>query len=182
MEIFETNRLLIRNLLETDFDDFYGLESDSEVFIYLDHPPFTSIEEVHKELQNLMARYERMDNDFWVWACIRREDLSFVGTGAIILNEEGHYEIGYRLLKKYWGRGYAKELGAGLIRHGFEKMHLQQIKAVACEKNTASIRLLNHCMIRERIEFNPNFNDMDHFFVLDRMEWERRQTNSLPKR
>ncbi len=174
MEIFKTTNLIVRHLNETDLGDFYELESDPDVFRYLDHSPYSSVDEVREELQQLIVRHESPGNDFWVWAGIRSEDHAFVGTGAIILNEEKDYEIGYRLMKKYWGRGYASELSHGLINYGFEKMHLNQLSAVACEKNVASIRLLHKCMSWDRQEFNPNFNDFDHFFAIDRDEWRKK--------
>ena len=50
----------------------------------------------------------------------------------------GEADLGYRLLRRYWRRGYASEGARELIRHGFEDLGLDRIFAQAMAVNAAS--------------------------------------------
>jgi len=50
----------------------------------------------------------------------------------------GEADLGYRLLRRYWRRGYASEGARELIRHGFEDLGLDRIFAQTMAVNAAS--------------------------------------------
>jgi len=50
-------------------------------------------------------------------------------------------EIGYRLLERYWGRGYAKEIAEGLVQYTKALGYTRLIACVA-DENTASLKIL----------------------------------------
>ena len=57
-------------------------------------------------------------------------------------------DLGYRLLKKAWGKGYATEAAYACIKYGFEKLNLPRIIGRAMPQNTGSIRVLEKCDMR----------------------------------
>ena len=59
-------------------------------------------EENRKELPTLIKKYEDPENDFWIYAVERKEDSNFVGTVALVKDDQDDDEIGYRFLEKYW--------------------------------------------------------------------------------
>ena len=51
-------------------------------------------------------------------------------------------EIGYRLQKAAWGKGYATEGAKALVAKGFSDLGVQRVISVALAVNVASIRVL----------------------------------------
>jgi len=51
-------------------------------------------------------------------------------------------EIGWRLAKEHWGRGYATEAATASLRFAFEKLTLQQIVSFTVPLNKRSIRVM----------------------------------------
>jgi RimJ/RimL family protein N-acetyltransferase len=71
----------------------------------------------------------------------------FIGyVGLSVPTFDAHFtpcvEIGWRLAKEYWGRGYASEAAAASLRFAFEKLHLKQIVAFTVPLNRRSIRVM----------------------------------------
>ena len=145
--IFETERLSVRNLKQSDFDAFHEMQSDDEVMRYTTGKGLPA-DENRRQLYDCIAKYSILDNDFWVWAIVRKSDSNFIGTCAIIPSD-GRAEIGYRFLKKYFGNGYGQEICDGLIDYGIEQQGLKELVAFVDSRNIASAKILD----RSRLPF-----------------------------
>jgi RimJ/RimL family protein N-acetyltransferase len=53
-----------------------------------------------------------------------------------------HIEIGYRLLRRHWGQGYATEMAIEVLGHRFDRLSLSRIIAACKPANAASSRVL----------------------------------------
>jgi [ribosomal protein S5]-alanine N-acetyltransferase len=51
-------------------------------------------------------------------------------------------ELGYRLCLDYWGKGYAREAAAVVLRYGFEELKLERILGLTLPHNRASLKIL----------------------------------------
>ncbi len=60
------------------------------------------------------------------------------GVGLRLNRDHNHAEIGYWLGVPYWGKGYATEASAELLRYGFEDLKLHRIYASHFAHNPAS--------------------------------------------
>ena len=158
--VFETERLVVRLLAETDLTGFYDMHSNPKVMQFTSGK-VTSLAENKEDLQKVIQAYSAPANNFWIWAVERKNDGAFVGTTALIENEEGENEIGYRLREKYWGNGYGKEVAAGLIRHGFEGMGFKTLVAYVFTENHASVSILERNMVLEKEFYNKEAKCMD---------------------
>ena len=138
--IFETPRLAVRNLKESDFDAFHEMQSNEIVMRYTTGHALSAAENL-QQLQSCIACYSKPDNDFWVWAIVRKSDLRFIGTCAIV-STQVHPEIGYRLLQCFFGFGYGQEICDGLVHYGIHQLKLDEIVACADIRNVASIKIL----------------------------------------
>lgn len=56
--------------------------------------------------------------------------------------EESSYEVGFHLCKKFWGRGYAAEAAAQVIRYGFDTLKVYKLYAGHHPQNMKSKKLL----------------------------------------
>ena len=57
-------------------------------------------------------------------------------------------ELGYRLAKKFWGKGYATEISKELLRKGFLELGVEEVWAHAMKKNHASTRVMEKVGLR----------------------------------
>jgi ribosomal-protein-alanine N-acetyltransferase len=147
MELFiETDRLFLRALEFSDDQKKYELDSDPEVQRYCGNQPIKSIEEARMIIRFIRDQYRK--NGIGRLAVVDKHSNSFIGWGGFKLiteetnNHINYYDLGYRLLRKNWGNGYATEIARGCIEFGFNKLHLEEIVAIADAKNFASQRVL----------------------------------------
>jgi RimJ/RimL family protein N-acetyltransferase len=154
--IFNTENFTIRGLKLTDFEPFHEMQGNSSVMRFVRGKPLT-YQENKEELDKLVSSYNISDNDFWIFAVERKKDRSFIGTVAFVKSEdhgevrdkdnlilnikEDECEIGYRLLEKYWGNGYAREIVDGLVEYARE-IGFKRLIACAANENIASLKIL----------------------------------------
>jgi ribosomal-protein-alanine N-acetyltransferase len=143
--IFQTPRLLVRPLTLQDEAAFHEMQSDPEVMRYTTGSPLDGFENA-RQLRHCIDRYQASGNDFFVWAAELKQGADFAGTCALVKNHAGENEIGYRLLRRYWGQGLGKELASGLLHYCLTTRGDTSIVAHADVRNAASIRILESTM------------------------------------
>jgi RimJ/RimL family protein N-acetyltransferase len=80
---------------------------------------------------------------FALWAVQRRKDGATIGMCGLIRREGlDDVDVGYALLPRYTGRGYAREAAAATLRHGFDMLGLKRIVAITHPDNAGSVRVL----------------------------------------
>jgi len=143
MKIFlKTERLILREILPSDDEGMFELDSDKEVHKYLGNQPFTKIEDSREMIRFIRKQYE--DNGIGRWAMINRETNEFMGWAGLKLMKDltnyhiNYYDLGYRLIKRFWGKGYATESARASISYGFNELKLNEIYAMADVGNRES--------------------------------------------
>lgn len=141
----ETERLVLRELLPTDDAGMFELDSNPEVHIYLGNNPVKSIEESREMIATIRQQY--LENGIGRWAVILKDTGEFIGWSGLKLekNVNGHetfYDLGYRLIQKHWGKGYAFETAKAFVDFGFNEMNLSVINAYADFDNLNSRKVL----------------------------------------
>ena len=146
MKIYiETERLILRELLPTDDEGMFELDSDLEVHKYIGHPVKT-IEESRAMIAAVRQQY--IDYRIARWAMIEKSTNDFIGwTGLKFVteprnNQINFYDLGYRLIKRYWGKGFATESAIASVEYGYEKLQLDDIYGMADMNNLASRKVL----------------------------------------
>lgn len=139
-KILETPRLLLREMTPDDAENAYILNSDREVLRYTGDDPFESVEEAREFLANYES-YKKYG--FGRWAVILKETNEYLGwCGLKYTAELDEFDIGYRLMKKFWGNGYATEAAEACLKLGFEQFNMKTIVGRAMPDNVASVRIL----------------------------------------
>jgi RimJ/RimL family protein N-acetyltransferase len=141
--ILETPRLLLREFQPEDAEHFYELSQDPDVLTYTGDPPFESVQ---KAAEFLKDYYQYKRYGYGRWAVILKETGDFLGwTGLRRDDLMAQTDLGFRLFRKNWGKGYATEAGLACIRYGFNQLHLTRIVGRVMKGNKASIRVLEKC-------------------------------------
>ena len=142
--ILETNRLLLRTFTLADAPSIYELNLDPDVTRYTGDP----IKDIHHAEQVLeqviLPQYALYNHGRW--AVLVKPELEFIGwCGLKARPERDEIDLGYRFMKKAWGKGYATEAAYACLKYGFEKLNLHRIVGRAMPQNTASLRVLEKC-------------------------------------
>lgn len=142
--LLETPRLYLREFTNDDLDAIVELDSDPEVVRYIGFGVPTPRETIQNEVLPRYLEYYREGKGFGYWAVVLKERDEFTGWFHLRPNrkDESVVELGYRLSQRYWGKGYATEGSAALLRYGFETLGLERIYAHAIRHNAASIAVM----------------------------------------
>ncbi len=137
--ILTTKRLLLREFILADASAMYNLNSDPEVLKYTGDKAFGSVEEARVFLEKYD---EYRKHGFGRWAVIRREKNDFIGWCGLKNHNGKFVDIGFRLMRSEWNKGYAFEAAASTLTYGFKTLMLDEIIGRAASSNKASIRIL----------------------------------------
>jgi RimJ/RimL family protein N-acetyltransferase len=146
MEVFlETERLVLRRFTEADVDNLLDLDGDPEVMRFLTGGEPAPREVSRDEtLPRFLRDYKRFPG-FGYWAAIEKSTGKFVGWFEFRPPEGGRpdkVELGYRLSRSAWGKGYATEGSRALIRKGFTELGVRRVVAQTMAVNVASRRVM----------------------------------------
>ncbi|PSL05906.1 RimJ/RimL family protein N-acetyltransferase [Haloactinopolyspora alba] len=140
-ELLATDRLLLRPLVPDDADAFAAMNADPAVMEHfttgpLDRAASDAMLERHRE------RYAAAG--FGLSAVQRHDDDTLLGfTG---LNRHRWYpddvEIGWRLVRHAWGRGYATEAARAWIRRAFGLLELPRLISITVPANERSVAVM----------------------------------------
>lgn len=147
MKIFaETQRLILREFIPSDDEGILELDSNKDVHKYLGNKPIKNIEEARKIIDFIRQQY--IENGIGRWAIIEKETTNFIGWAGLKFikdernNHSNFYDLGSRLIPKYWGKGIATESAQASLEYGFEKLQLNIIYGMADINNKASRNVL----------------------------------------
>jgi [ribosomal protein S5]-alanine N-acetyltransferase len=171
-----TLRLRLRPFNDADKDAVYALQSNAHVLRYWDSPPWT-----HRErADRFIAKCSQMANDgSGLRVAVERiDDGKFVGWCA--LNEWNpefkSISLGYCFDDSVWGKGFATEAAAVLLKWAYESLDLNRVQAHTDTRNTASARVLEKLgfkregTLREDCIVNGDVSDTWAYGLL-RREW-----------
>jgi RimJ/RimL family protein N-acetyltransferase len=155
--MIETERLLLRAWQPSDEAPFAALNADPEVTRYLRGPMRRD------ESDELLARIRGhwQEHGFGLYAVEVKDSGAFAGfvglaVPSFLPEVLPAVEVGWRLAREHWGKGYATEGARASLAHGFGALGLRQIISIIDPRNTASVRVAERLeMARGRDRIHP---------------------------
>lgn len=140
MIVASTPRLTLRVSSDEDAQGMYLLNADPEVLRYTGDPPFADVEEARAFLRS----YKHFEQyGYGRWAVYLKEPARYLGFCGLKYHPEGDFvDLGYRLMRAEWRKGYATEAGRCALELGFRRFGLSRIVGRAQEANAVSVRVL----------------------------------------
>ena len=140
--MIETDRLLLRRWRASDVAPFHAMGRDPEVMRHLGPP--MQWEQCTATVQRMNAVADAYGRCFW--AVERRADRAFIGFCGVKEGPEGspiegQPEIGWRLARAAWGRGYAREAAAACLADEWRR-GTGEVVAITTPGNTRSWGLM----------------------------------------
>lgn len=155
MIYIETPRLRLRDWQEADFEPFSQMNADEEVMKFF--PKTLSKQESDAFAQAIIAEIKEFG--FGLYAVEVKETSEFIGfIGFHRATFESDFtpcvEIGWRLKKEEWGRGYATEGAKACLQYGFEELGFDEIYSFTAAINEPS----KHVMRKIGLQFVKEFD------------------------
>ena len=139
--VIETERLRLRAFTEDDLEAFYLLGTDPDSIRYAGNRPYASREAARESLHAAPLR-DYAEYGFGRFACEWKATSEVIGfSGLKFIPEYNEVELGYRLLRPWWGKGIATEAGRASIHFGRETLKLQRLIAIIHPENAASFHV-----------------------------------------
>ena len=166
--IAETRRLRIEPLKKENWKELLSLDCDPQVMKYI-HDGAVRDEAAVKAyvaralefsemtgVGGYFTLWEKERDQFVGWVCLRPE------------TEEGlRYEVGYRLLPTFWGKGLATEAALAMVKKGFLDWQVPSIFAIAYGENRGSVRIMEKVGLR----FEAILEGRELRYGIDRETW-----------
>ncbi len=133
----ETERLTLRQLVQSDYDALCKILQDEQV-MYAYNGSFSDAE-VQDWLERQCARYTKSGTG--LLAVVLKSSGEMIGQCGLLWQtpiDKQELEIGYLLQKAHWHKGYATEAALACKHHAFEVMKQDRVISMIRETNLPS--------------------------------------------
>lgn len=164
--ILETQRLVLKPILESDSNTFYQIFTDPFVRKYLCDDRIFSQQQVEEMLLENKKQFEEQEFGLWfIGVKSEKEIIGFVGLWYFF--EEEQPQLIYALLPKATKKGYATEAATKILEYGFEKLGYKYL-LVSCDRpNIDSQKVATRLGMKQVEEKMVNGNPI-LFFRIDK--------------
>ena len=161
----ETERLILREILESDIEGMFELDSNPQVHQYLGKKPITTKDQAEKNISFIREQYK--ERGIGRFAAIEKRSGEFIGWSGLKLNKgekealngfENFIDIGYRFIPKYWKNGYGYESAIACLQFGFQQMKYEVIYGAADVENIGSNKILQKIGLQFVNEFDYKYD------------------------
>ncbi|MCJ8005930.1 GNAT family N-acetyltransferase [Lederbergia wuyishanensis] len=180
MEVIKGNGIILREIVEQDWNDIHTYAALPEVSRFQSWGPNTE-EETKAFVKQILNEAKVQPRLRYAYAIIEKENSTMIGSCELnirdIPNRIG--EVAYIIHPAYWRKGYATEAAKQMIEFGFGTFNLHRIFATCDTRNIASAKVLGKIgmtlegRMREDLLIKDGWRDSYLYSVLDH-EWKAR--------
>lgn len=166
--MIETERLMMRPFNKHDLDIIMSLYSDEEIMRYMPDDVMNA-EKAQAHLNKIICGWDEKPQVNFEMAVILKDKQEKIGRSRIHLDYHTDTAmIGWLLLKKDWGRGYATEMTRALMDYCFDVLSVHRICALCHPDNIGSWSVLEQCGMRREAHFIQSCRYVKHGSIM----WE----------
>ncbi|WP_400190936.1 GNAT family N-acetyltransferase [Hymenobacter sp. B81] len=169
--VLKTERLTLRQLVDSDDKEIFALRSNDDVNKYLGRKPSKSLDDAKNFILAINESIQKNDALYWAIALNGADKL--IGTICLFnfSDDNSKAEIGYELLPDFQGKAIMQEAAAEVIDFGIQHIGLNAIEAYTHAENQSSTRLL------DKLHFTRHRADDDNFMIFKLIRNAERTTN-----
>jgi RimJ/RimL family protein N-acetyltransferase len=155
LPIIRTVRLELSELSEHDMEELRELDSDPAVREFIDGGRPINWEDYEQRTKAWLERLRTLSSQLGFWKARIIGSSEFIGWFHLRPNPlfDNRVELGYRLKRSFWGKGFATEGAHALIAYGFNQVGIDSIMAQTLQRNLASRRVMEKLGMRVETEF-----------------------------
>jgi len=168
--LIETERLVLREMTENDFDALYKVLEDSDI---MQHYPYTfDNARVRNWIQRNVERYQIFG--FGLWAVCLKETGEMIGDCGLTMQLIGNQikpEIGYHIRGDMQRKGYAKEAAIAVRDWTFNNTTFNMVYSYMIHTNEASAKTAMSYGCKKVDEFTDEHNELVKVYAISREVW-----------
>ncbi|WP_082350866.1 GNAT family N-acetyltransferase [Paenibacillus xylanivorans] len=168
--MIETKRLIIREMVQSDYDALCGILCDEEVMRAAYESAF-NLEEAQNWLNRHLKRYE--EYGFGLWAVVLKETNEMIGQCGLTMQgwrEKEILDIGFLFQKAYWHKGYATEAAISCKEYAFSVLNANRVYSIIRDTNIPSQKVAVRNGMNIIDKDTKNFRNIDMEFFLYSVE------------
>ncbi len=182
MIYLETERLILRDYRESDFNEYYQLKSDSKTMYYLQDIQLFTQEEANEDFHKVLSDMSNFDRKYYFMHIELNDSHEQVGSvGYTVVNDTPVGKIvgaGYFIYPKFWGKGYTTEAFRKVLEFAFTDNNVYRVSTGCLAENIGSEKVMQKCcMIKEAEHIDYEWHDGKMKTRLEyrllKREWER---------
>ena len=182
MIYLETERLILRDYHEDDFNEYYQLKTDSKTMYYLQDIQLFSKEEAYQDFHKVLADMSDFDRKYYFMHIELKDSHEQVGSiGYTVMKDTPVGKIvgaGYFIYPKFWGKGYTTEAFQRVLEFAFSENNVYRVSTGCLAENIGSERVMQKCgLIKEAEHIDYEWHDgkmktrLEYRFL--KREWEQ---------
>lgn len=169
-KIIETERLILRELTEQDFDALFAVLGDPEVMQH--YPNVLDENKVREWINRNIERYQIFS--FGLWAVVLKETGELIGDCGLTMQQIGGKikpEIGYHIRKDMQKKGYGSEAAKAVRDWAFYNTPFNILYSYMKHTNVGSYRTAMAAGMKIVEEFPDEVNGITKVYAITREEW-----------
>lgn len=142
MQVLETERLVLRQFTPNDAAFIFELVNEPGWKKYIGDRGVNTLEDARRYIETVpLASYAK--HGFGLWAVELKDDGALIGMCGLIKRDAlDDVDIGFALLPRFEGRGYAREAAIATLAYARDQLGLSRVVAITTEDNVRSGVLL----------------------------------------
>lgn len=182
MIYLETERLILRDYREDDFDEYFRLKTDEKTMYYLQDIQLFSKEEADEDFQMVQEDMKKLDRKFYFLHMELKESHEQVGSVGYTVTDNTPagklVHAGYFTYPKFWGNGYTTEALKKVLEFAFTEHNVYRVTTGCLAENVGSERVMQKCgLIKEAEHVDYEWHDGKMKTRLEyrllKQEWEK---------
>jgi RimJ/RimL family protein N-acetyltransferase len=162
--VFKSERLGFRNWVDSDLPLMIAISGDADVM--KNFPATATPQQTKAFIERMQAMFVEKGYCYFAVDCLENNSLiGFIG----LCDQDYEVEfspcidIGWRLAKQYWGKGFATEGAKRCLAYAFKELGLENIKSTAPLVNLNSIKVMEKIGMTKQLEFkHPKLLKVEH--------------------
>ncbi len=182
MVYLETDRLILRDYVKDDLNEYCRLKMDSQTMYYLQDIQLHSLEEGRKDFDTVLSDIDSEKRQFYFLHMELKDTHEQVGSiGYTVIDDTPIGKIvhmGYFTYPKYWGNGYTSEAMRKVLEFAFADNNVYRVTTGCLAENKGSERVMQkNGFIKEAEHIDYEWHDGKMKTRLEyrllRNEWEK---------
>ena len=150
----ETERLILRDFTESDFEAYYKLKTDDQAMYYLQDIKLKSIDAAKADFMTVLDDLKRTDRKYYFLHMELKDSHEQVGSIGYTVTDETPVgktvHLGYFTYPGFWGNGYTTEALGKVLDYAFKTDNVYRVTTGCLAENIGSERVMQkNGMIKE---------------------------------
>ena len=160
----ETERLILRDLTESDFEAYCKLKTDDQTMYYMQDIKLKSIDAARAEFTDVLDDMKRTERKYYFLHMELKDSHEQVGSIGYTVTDETPagkmVHLGYFTYPWFWGNGYTTEALKKVLEYAFTAGNVYRVTTGCLAENIGSERVMQkNGMIKEAEHLDYEWHD-----------------------